>query len=544
MDIIPSEKDPNYRFFKYCRTFKELAKYIKEKPMIIQKYSSIIIDKMNELLIGNTTVPYDSDLIVAIVEKLQRNDHERTAILQAYASKFVNFNLSLVSNNKTELETMIEGGNILVTLLLFYTNAPYPKSIFATMIRIYLEIYGVTQYPSIIANAISENITFEYAINMSEDQIPEFVLTKLVKDNKYEFSSDDIQTMIGALTAIIGNAKRQELVLDNDFCLSILYRSTMQYGMNVIHALYYKYFRDDLDIIVSEVSYTISTHNYDTMRYLARLLMHKYNLSLAFIKCLFRDVSKYRYTRHYKSINHRQMNVLVSDEYWNRVLNEKDIDYVATQEISYKPIYLIVDNDDTIDKVITTEKSNFDREYPDETEASEGFKRSSRVLSNAQSKIYNSYRSYKDKEAEIDSQITKTVKAMGKVAVGDTRTEVIEGKSWTALGLLKKLLGTVAIFSLGPIKAAIALLVRYSIKKNTTMAERRKIIYELNSEIRIIDEKIEDAKCDGNRKAKYAMMRTRSELIKARDRIQAGLGNDDHGINLAKAAVQNARGEV
>jgi hypothetical protein len=129
------------------------------------------------------------------------------------------------------------------------------------------------------------------------------------------------------------------------------------------------------------------------------------------------------------------------------------------------------------------------------------------------------------------------VKSLGSLFVGDVRTEIIEGKKYTVIGLVKKVLRTAAIFSIGPIKGLFAFVARYALRKNITISERRKLIIELERELEIIEEKLEDAKSDGNRKAKYALMRTTAEIKEAIRKIRLGLDADEATIRTAKKFV-------
>ena len=165
-------------------------------------------------------------------------------------------------------------------------------------------------------------------------------------------------------------------------------------------------------------------------------------------------------------------------------------------------------------------------------------------MNQAERKIYKAYRTYKSAEEKVDSQITKAVSGMKNVLTGDVRSEIIEGKKFSAIGLLKRVLGTVGLFSLGPVKAVITLVVGYALKKSTTISEREKIIMELDTEIEMITEKIQDAKSDNNREAKYAMMRTKRELENARQRIQYGLEADNKSVAGAKAVLNNVKNKL
>lgn len=175
--------------------------------------------------------------------------------------------------------------------------------------------------------------------------------------------------------------------------------------------------------------------------------------------------------------------------------------------------------------------------------ALEAYKKDSVAINKGTTKIYHAYRTYKDAEDKVDSQISKAVVGMGSVLTGDVRTEIVEGKKFSAISLLKQVLGTVGLFAFGPVKAVAVLVVKYALKKNTTIAERKKIIMELESEIEMITEKIEDARGDGDREAKYSMMRTKTELNNALNRIKYGLEADQRSVSTAKATINSIRGK-
>ena len=191
------------------------------------------------------------------------------------------------------------------------------------------------------------------------------------------------------------------------------------------------------------------------------------------------------------------------------------------------------------DKPITTlEKISQLDEMEIVTEAK---KEVSAKMNGAEKKIYKAYRTYKENEEKVDSQITKGVTGLKNVITGDVREEIIEGKKFSAIGLLKKLLATVALFSYGKIKFAILLVIRFALKKSTTDSERRKILMEIDTEIAMLEEKIGDAKSDNNREAKYAMMRTKKELENAKVRIQYGMSADKGSLSKTKKTLDQSR---
>ncbi len=167
----------------------------------------------------------------------------------------------------------------------------------------------------------------------------------------------------------------------------------------------------------------------------------------------------------------------------------------------------------------------------------EAYKKNSSVMHSAQHKIYKSFKKYKNAEDKIDSQVTKMTTAAKGLLIGDVRSEIVEGKKVTALGLVKSALASAAIFSIAPIRGLMLLLTRYALKKKTTVTERKKIILELEAELEMIEEKIDDARGDGNREAKYALMRTRTEIVNAIRKIKLGLEADERSISTAKSLI-------
>ena len=172
-------------------------------------------------------------------------------------------------------------------------------------------------------------------------------------------------------------------------------------------------------------------------------------------------------------------------------------------------------------------------------DTSRGVKKSSSAkMKDAEKKIYAAYRNYKEKEDAVDNQLTKMTNIMKTKFKGDTRTEIIQGKEFSPIGLLKRALGTAAIFSYNKIAGILYVVVRHATRKNASIKERKKIIMELELEIKMLEEKIEDARGDGNREAKYAMMRTKAELENALKRVKFGLEADQNAMSTASKVLK------
>lgn len=171
--------------------------------------------------------------------------------------------------------------------------------------------------------------------------------------------------------------------------------------------------------------------------------------------------------------------------------------------------------------------------------ATEAYDKNSSKMDQASRKIYSGYKAYKDAENKVDSQITKLITRIKGVFTGEktARDRIVEGEQFSAIKILKKIFTTAAIFSYSKIAGVLFVITRHYCSKAVDNKERKRLISELELEIKMLDEKIEDARGDGNRQAKYSMMRTRAELQKALEQIKYGLTADQKAINTAKAVM-------
>ena len=76
-----------------------------------------------------------------------------------------------------------------------------------------------------------------------------------------------------------------------------------------------------------------------------------------------------------------------------------------------------------------------------------------------------------------------------------------------------------------PVLTAIGVLTAFAVDKHIDARERKKILFELESELKIVNEKIDDAKSDGDKQAKYQLMRIQQKLEKDVEKIKFNLKN-------------------
>ena len=111
--------------------------------------------------------------------------------------------------------------------------------------------------------------------------------------------------------------------------------------------------------------------------------------------------------------------------------------------------------------------------------------------------------------------IKKGIIGLGSLGLGVGTAKVVAKGAVNAILSPAKLGGLIVI--------AIGILVGVAIDKKVDAKHRRRILNDLKSELEIVNEKIEDAKSENDKKAKYELMRIRNKLIKDIERIEYNL---------------------
>ena len=166
----------------------------------------------------------------------------------------------------------------------------------------------------------------------------------------------------------------------------------------------------------------------------------------------------------------------------------------------------------------------------------------SKVMKDLKDEGYAAYKIYKRHEENYDNQATKLAGWAKKIAFGDKREEIIEGKKWTVMGVAKKMLGTVALFSINPVVGVLGTVTKYAVDKRLTYKERMQILKELENEQTMIKEKIEDARSAGDNKAKYALMRVDNELSQAISKIRTAAQTTKNMQNSVRTVLSRGSG--
>jgi len=381
-------------------------------------------------------------------------------------------------------------------------------------------------------------------------------LTEKIRDiyTEIESGKEDIE---GCIYTVIGNINntfsgdfehRMNTIMHMLYCTNNLF--TKKKEINVAESLGLKYYGEDAYIVYKEAIriYTYTVANLELDEYSPKEIISKIvdNL-LAYCKVIS-DVYKVdpKVTKSFV------LNALVSlgtnpGTYIHPVISL----YEKKAKIDHEPSQESID---FINEEMSLFINNFDEDNDDfydieEEEAIESkiSRRISRTvgLDKFARRSFNKYKSFRDREGQIDVTLTSWAKALKNLVIGDTRTEIIEGKQYTVLGVLKKIFGIGLVFStFGKVKGVLALIVRHCLKKKATNKEKKMIIQELDSEIEICEEKIEDAKGDHKRKEKYKLMRIKKELENARAKIRIGMGVPYEAAGLVKDELKQRRRSI
>lgn len=154
------------------------------------------------------------------------------------------------------------------------------------------------------------------------------------------------------------------------------------------------------------------------------------------------------------------------------------------------------------------------------------------------------WKRYKKNMQEVDLKLTNALKDLTRVvfvgkSTNETRREIIEGKNYSVMTLLKQILGGFMVFSTSKIAFILLLIVRMCKSGKVKRSEKKKILMELEGELQMIDEKIRDASADGNREAKYALMRNKINLENAISRIKMNTEMDKYSAGSARDVAVN-----
>ncbi len=136
-------------------------------------------------------------------------------------------------------------------------------------------------------------------------------------------------------------------------------------------------------------------------------------------------------------------------------------------------------------------------------------------------------------DKSLSSFVNNMIERIRNIGQEDAKEKLITGHVSVKLGkLLRNTIRTLAgagaaNMVLGPVSGSIVtivgLLTAYACNKRTKEREKKRILLELETELKIVKEKVEDAKGENDKKQKYELMRTQAILEKEITRIKYNL---------------------
>lgn len=121
----------------------------------------------------------------------------------------------------------------------------------------------------------------------------------------------------------------------------------------------------------------------------------------------------------------------------------------------------------------------------------------------------------------IENLINNTIDKIKKMDKDERRNRIVEGSF--RLKLMKIIRNGIMVgtgWYVNPALTAIGLIAGYAVDKKADKKVRSQILHELQTELNIVNEKIDDARSDSNRQSKYQLMRIKNKLETDIERIR------------------------
>ena len=225
--------------------------------------------------------------------------------------------------------------------------------------------------------------------------------------------------------------------------------------------------------------------------------------------------------------------------YEEYIVNEEILnDYYDFQKRTYEMFY--DDNDITMEQFISFIQDCIKFEPLDMTleaagrnmtrNAQKKLRKINNKVNGKRNTVTKNLRRLDDKASDVVNRKLDSIINTGRDLA---REKIVEGRPAVKIsrfirnGIMALAAGTGAVSLLGPAAAAVIVAIGLYCKRNLTKKteerEKKRILLELETNLKITREKIEDAKAENDRKKKYQLMRIEATLEKEITRIKYGL---------------------
>ena len=225
--------------------------------------------------------------------------------------------------------------------------------------------------------------------------------------------------------------------------------------------------------------------------------------------------------------------------YEEYIVNEEILnDYYDFQKRTYEMFY--DDNDITMEQFISFTQDCIKFEPLDMTleaagrnmtrNAQKKLRKINNKVNGKRNTVTKNLRRLDDKASDVVNRKLDSIINTGRDLA---REKIVEGRPAVKIsrfirnGIMALAAGTGAVSLLGPAAAAVIVAIGLYCKRNLTKKteerEKKRILLDLETNLKLTREKIEDAKAENDRKKKYQLMRIEATLEKEITRIKYGL---------------------
>ena len=225
--------------------------------------------------------------------------------------------------------------------------------------------------------------------------------------------------------------------------------------------------------------------------------------------------------------------------YEEYIVNEEILnDYYDFQKRTYEMFY--DDNDITMEQFISFIQDCIKFEPLDMTleaagrnmtrNAQKKLRKINNKVNGKRNTVTKNLRRLDDKASDVVNRKLDSIINTGRDLA---REKIVEGRPAVKIsrfirnGIMALAAGTGAVSLLGPAAAAVIVAIGLYCKRNLTKKteerEKKRILLDLETNLKLTREKIEDAKAENDRKKKYQLMRIEATLEKEITRIKYGL---------------------
>jgi len=201
------------------------------------------------------------------------------------------------------------------------------------------------------------------------------------------------------------------------------------------------------------------------------------------------------------------------------VFDEEEDDETEDMQIELENFNILIRN-------IRKLQSLKEREYLQESLINDASRKVAHAVRSTGKSISNAGTNVKKSTNNVVDAFNDTIDKYRKMQANERRNRIIEGGSqFTLMKIIKYGIAVGGIWAVSPALAAIGLLASIALDIRADDKARKKILDDLEDELKIVEAKIEDSRNDEQKEKKYQLMRIKGKLEKDIARIKYRLND-------------------